>query len=86
MENKVTVYSTPTCPYCIKAKDYLTEKGIEFTSIDVGKDRDALAKMIELTGGVRSVPVLVVCNEVMVGFDKGRLDQALNCLDQSTEI
>ncbi len=41
--------------------------------------------MIEISGG-RSVPVIVVCEQVMVGFDAGRLEQALNCMKQRTPV
>ena len=43
----IMVYSTPTCPYCHKAKDYLKEKGIEFTDVDVSVDQDKAKEMVE---------------------------------------
>ena len=42
--------------------------------------------MMEISGGARSVPVISICNEVMLGFDSNRVEQALNCLKQSSEI
>lgn len=86
MKEKVRVYSTPGCPFCKMTKEFLSQKGVEFTDYDVTKDRDALQEMRKITGGARSVPVIAVCNEVMIGFDPGRLEQALNCLKQSSEI
>ncbi len=86
MGEKVKIYSTPACPFCKMAKEFLSQKGIEFIDYDVTKDREALEEMRKITGGARSVPVIAVCNEVMVGFDHGRLEQALNCLRQSSEI
>lgn len=86
MSEKVKVYTTPTCPYCKMTKEFLTEKGVDFVAYDVTTDRDALKEMQRITGGARSVPVIQVCNEVMVGFDRGRLEQALTCLRQSSEI
>ncbi len=68
------------------AKEFLSKKGIEYTDYDVTKDRDALKEMMEISGGARSVPVISVCNEVMVGFDRDRLEQSLTCLKQSSEI
>jgi alkyl hydroperoxide reductase subunit F len=68
------------------AKEFLSQKGVEYTAYDVSKDRDALKEMMEISGGARSVPVISVCNEVMVGFDSGRLEQSLTCLKQSSEI
>lgn len=86
MAEKVKIYSTPTCPFCKMTKEFLSQKGIEFIDYDVTKDREALDEMRRITGGARSVPVIAVCNEVMVGFDRSRLEQALNCLRQSSEI
>ncbi len=68
------------------AKEFLSKKGVEFTAYDVTKDRDALKEMMEVSGGARTVPVISVCNNVMVGFDPDRLELDLNCLKQSTEI
>ena len=68
------------------AKEFLSQKGIEYTAYDVSKDRDALKEMMEISGGARSVPVISVCNDVMVGFDRDRLEQSLTCLNQSSEI
>ena len=39
-DKSITVYSTPTCPYCHRAKEYLTQKGIAFTDINVAADRE----------------------------------------------
>ena len=86
MAEKVKIYSTPTCPFCKMTKEFLSQKGIEFIDYDVTKNREALEEMRRITDGARSVPVIAVCNEVMVGFDRDRLEQALNCLRQSSEI
>ena len=51
------IYSTPTCPWCRKAKDYLVEKEVQFTDMDVSQDRDKLQEMVQLTGQ-RGVPVI----------------------------
>lgn len=50
------------------------------------KDKEALAEMRKISGGALRVPVIAVCNEVMVGFDQTRLEQAVSCLSQSSEI
>ncbi len=70
---KVTVYSTKNCPYCRMAKAFLDKHGIPYEEIDVGEDSDAAKKMIDLSGQ-RGVPVIVVDNEVIVGFDSQRLN------------
>jgi len=68
------------------AKEFLSQQGVEYSAFDVSKDMEALREMIKITGGARSVPVLAFCNEVVVGFDRDRVKQALNCLKQSSEV
>ncbi len=68
------------------AKEFLSKEGVEYIAYDVTKDKDALKEMMEVSGGARSVPIISVCNNVMVGFDPDRLKLDLNCLKQSTEI
>ncbi len=71
---KVTVYSTRNCPYCRMAKAFLEKHGIPYTGIDVGEDTEQAKKMIEISGQ-RGVPVIVVDNEIIVGFDAQRLNE-----------
>lgn len=73
---KVKVYSTPTCPYCVKVKGYLKEKAVEFENVDVSSDQAGLQEMMKVSGQM-GVPVVVVDGEVIVGFDKARLDAKL---------
>ncbi|HQF91165.1 MAG TPA: glutaredoxin domain-containing protein, partial [Synergistaceae bacterium] len=54
---EVKVYSTPTCPWCTKVKEYLKGKGVTFTSVDVSQDRDAARDMVARTGQM-GVPVI----------------------------
>jgi len=61
-------------------KEFLSQKGIEFTAYDVSTDKDSLKEMMRISDGARSVPVISVCNEVIIGFDEDRLKKALNCL------
>jgi glutaredoxin 3 len=67
------------------AKEFLSQKGYQFTEYDVTKDRAALDEMVKISGA-RSVPVIAACNDVMVGFDRTRLEQMLSCIKQRTEI
>ena len=67
------------------AKEFLSQKGYPFTEFDVTKDRVALDEMVKISGA-RSVPVISACNEVMVGFDRNRLEQMLSCIKQRTEV
>ncbi len=68
------------------AKEFLSQKGIKYIAYDVTKDPQALEEMRKISGGVLRVPVISVCQEVMVGFNRDRLEQALNCLSCSSEI
>lgn len=72
----IKVYSTPTCPYCIKAKNYLKEKGVAFENIDVASDEGGLREMMDLTGQM-GVPVIVIDGGPIVGFDKAKIDAKL---------
>ncbi len=74
---KVTIYSTPTCPYCRMAKDYLTKKKIEFEDIDVSQDQAKAEEMVKLSGQM-GVPVIVANDKVIVGFDQNEIDKVLN--------
>ncbi|MBN1794374.1 MAG: glutathione S-transferase N-terminal domain-containing protein [Candidatus Omnitrophica bacterium] len=76
MEQTVKVYSTPTCPYCVRVKAYLKEKGVAFEDIDVSNNQGAAMEMVKLSGQM-GVPVIAVGSEVIVGFDKGRLESLL---------
>jgi glutaredoxin len=67
------------------AKEFLSQKGYQFVEYDVTKDRAALDEMVKISGA-RSVPVITACNEVMVGFERNRLEQMLSCIKQRTEI
>ena len=75
-KTKVKVYSTETCPWCQRAKDYLTEKGVEFENVDVGKDRDGLDEMMELSGQM-AVPVIAINGDYIIGFNQKALDEKL---------
>ena len=68
----VTIYSTPTCHFCQMAKDFFKEKNVEFTGYDVASDATKREEMIKLTGQL-GVPVIVVGEDIMVGFDRARL-------------
>jgi len=66
-EKKVTVYSTPTCPYCVYAKNYFTENGVAFTDIDVSRDHVAAREMVQKSGQM-GVPVIDIGGNIVVGF------------------
>lgn len=68
----VKVYSTPTCPYCLRLKKYLEDEGVSFESIDVSSDEPGLREMVNVSGQM-GVPVLVIDGEVIVGFDQPKI-------------
>ena len=72
---KVLVYSSNTCPYCTLAKDYLTEKGVEFEERNVQEDSQARAELMKM--GHMGVPVIVVGDKEIVGFDKPKIDELI---------
>ena len=76
-DKKVTVYSTTTCPHCKRAKDYLTQKGIPFTDYNVAEDRGKAKEMIHKSKQM-GVPVIVIGDDVIVGFNQAKLDSVLS--------
>jgi glutaredoxin 3 len=75
-EQNVKVYSTPSCPWCVRAKAYLKENGIPFTDVDVSQDLASAREMVKISGQM-GVPVLSINGNVVVGFDKKRIDELL---------
>lgn len=74
---KIIVYSTPTCPFCKLVKEYLNEHHVEFEDIDVSANHEQAQEMIHKSGQM-GVPVIVVDENVVVGFDKEKLNEYLN--------
>ncbi len=76
-DKKVVIYSTPACPYCKRAKDYLSQKGIPYTDINVAQDKEKVKEMIQKSGQM-GVPVIMVDSEIIVGFNQAQLDKLLS--------
>ena len=74
---ELTLYSREMCSWCMDAKDYLSERGYQFTLIDVGRDRAAYEEMAELSDQT-SVPVLAAGDEILVNFDTDQLEKFLS--------
>jgi len=72
----VKVYSTATCPWCIRAKQFLKENNVTFENIDVSTDQAAAEEMIQKSGQM-GVPVLDIEGTIIVGFDKEKIKAAL---------
>lgn len=76
----VRMYSTRVCPYCVRAKMLLKERGIPFEEIDVSGDHETRAWLVKATGGRRTVPQIFIGDESIGGFDE------LRRLDASGEL
>ncbi|MGB2660911.1 MAG: glutaredoxin domain-containing protein [Candidatus Omnitrophota bacterium] len=76
MDKNVIVYSTPTCPYCLKVKQFLKDNNINFEDIDVSADQSKVQEMVQKSGQM-GVPVLDIGGEIIVGFDRDKIAQAL---------
>ena len=72
----VKVYSTSTCPHCIRAKQFLNDNHIIFENFDVASDEKAADEMIAKSGQM-GVPVLDIDGEIIVGFDREKISKAL---------
>ncbi|PKN80609.1 MAG: NrdH-redoxin [Candidatus Cloacimonetes bacterium HGW-Cloacimonetes-1] len=77
MDKKIIVFSTPTCSWCVKVKQYIKQKGYTYKDVDVSKDERALQDMIRKTGQ-QGVPQLWINGKAVVGFDRAKIDQLLN--------
>ncbi len=75
MSKQATVFSSPLCAPCERLKAYLRERGVEFTVRDIMMDEDA-ALFLE-SRNIRTTPVLLLDGELIVGFDRERIDQLL---------
>ncbi len=80
----VRIYTTPMCPYCVRAKSLLAKKGVAFDEIDVFMDPDARKEMEANTGGARTVPQIFIgdthvggCDDLYALEKAGKLDSLL---------
>ena len=76
MAKSVKVYSTTTCPWCIRVKQFLKDSNIDFQNIDVSSNQQAVDDLMQKSGQM-GVPVLDIDGEIIVGFDKDRIKQSL---------
>lgn len=75
-EKHVVIYSTPTCHFCHQAKDFFKEHNIQFIEHDVSADADKRKEMVQKSDQM-GVPVIVVGDETVIGFDQGKLAEIL---------
>ena len=72
----IRVYTTTYCGYCVRAKDFLNRKGADFEEIDVTGDDEARTKLVEMSGGLRTVPQIFISERHVGGYtDLVALDQ-----------
>jgi glutaredoxin-like YruB-family protein len=76
MAKTVKVYSTPACPFCIRAKQFLKDNNIVYENLDVSSN-EALGEEMVKKSGQMGVPVLDIDGEIIVGFDNDRIKKAL---------
>ena len=65
----VEIYTTPTCPYCLAAKQLLRKKGVAYTEIDVSRDADLRLTMTKRAMGSRTVPQIFIGGQHVGGCD-----------------
>ena len=76
-DKEVVVYTTPTWPWCHRAKEYLSRKGISYLEHDVAQDTEKAREMVQKSRQM-GVPVITIDSEVVVGFDQTLLDKLLS--------
>ena len=76
-ESDVIIYTSPMCGACRSIEEYLDAHGVEFVNVDVSKDKEVLQALIEKTGAM-TTPVVEIDGEVVMGFNKPKIDQLLN--------
>ena len=73
---KIKVYSTPSCPWCHRVKEFLEESKIKFEDINVAEDQKAAEEMVS-SSGQRGVPVIDIDGEIIIGFDPDAIKEAI---------
>jgi glutaredoxin-like YruB-family protein len=73
---RIIVFSTPSCGWCSKAKRYLKERGFRYRDVDISKDSKA-AQDLQRRTGQTSVPVILINNRPVVGFNRQEIDRLL---------
>jgi len=72
----VIIYSTPSCHFCHMAKDFFKDNNVAYTDYNVAADQEKRREMMEKSGQL-GVPVILIGNELIVGFDRPRIAKAL---------
>lgn len=72
----VTVFSTSRCPWCVKAKEHLTEIGVDFRAVNIEEDKEGAREIVEKTRQM-AVPVTKIGERYIVGYDPDTIDKVL---------
>lgn len=72
----VTIYSADWCAFCHAAKDYLDRQGVTYTEKNVELDPDSAREAVQKSGQM-GIPVLDIDGQIIVGFDRPRIDAAI---------
>jgi glutaredoxin-like YruB-family protein len=75
-QKRVTVYTTPTCPWCTTVKNFLRKHGIRYSEVDVASDQNAAQAMVSKSGQ-QGVPQTEINGEMVIGFDQTKLNRLL---------
>jgi glutaredoxin-like YruB-family protein len=75
-QKHVTVYTTPTCPWCTTVKNFLRKNGVRYIELDVASDQNAAQSMVSKSGQ-QGVPQTEIDGQVVIGFDQTKLNQLL---------
>lgn len=73
---KVDIYTSDSCQYCHKAMEFFNENNIDYTEHNITKDKDA--RMEIMNKGYRSVPLIIIGEKEILGFDREVILEALN--------
>lgn len=79
---KVEIYTTPICPYCLRAKALLKRKGVAFEEIDVTMIPGAREEMVNRSGGKRTVPQIFIAGDGIGGSDELHALESQGTLDR----
>ncbi|MBI2668180.1 glutathione S-transferase N-terminal domain-containing protein [Candidatus Woesearchaeota archaeon] len=76
MAKKIKIFTTKTCPWCAKVKEFFKSNNVKYTEVDVGSNQKAADEMIQKSGQM-GVPVIDIDGQIIIGFDKIALEKAL---------
>ena len=76
MQRRVTLYSTPSCPYCKMTREFFLKHAIAYIDVDVTDNEGQAAQMIEKSGQM-GVPVIDIDGQIISGYNKQALTKAL---------